>query len=515
MNKAIGIFKRSWFIWIILAVLLISLPLIKPGFFISDDGDWMVIRLSAFYQSLREGQFPVRFLGRLNHGYGYPVANFLYPGFLYLGSLIHVFGVPFPDVVKLLFILAITGTSFFLYFWLRYDVGRFAGTLGAISFVFAPYILFDVYKRGSIGEILAFFPVSAALYSIRSNRRWIFPLAIAFLVVSHNSLALLFLLYLSAYILFNGKRDYLVSMLVGFGMSVFFWFPALWERQYVAFDTLKIAESNQYFLRGQSLGLIGLPFLVACFFLFYRCKKQISKSAYFFLITFVLGIILALPVSSLIWTIPFFPSFIQFPYRMLAVAVISGVWLVGMSIHEYRTRRKTAYLPIVMIFLVLFSVHVIPLITSVVSVDRPETYFTTNEATTTVADEYMPRWVRNKPIHRASDRVEIHKGDATIAINFVSTQRYDVGIDAKDTSVVQLNSIYYPGWGATVDDVPVEIDYENDQGVMYIPIAKGKHRLVAEFRETIPRFIADCASVLFFGVYIATVTMWRKKKIKV
>lgn len=300
-------------------------------------------------------------------------------------------------------------------------------------------------------------------------------------------------------------------MLVGIGMSTFFWFPALWERQYVVFDALKIAESNQYFLRGQSLGLIGLPFLVSCFFLFYRRNKQIPKSTYFFLIMFVLSIILSLPLSSPIWTIDFFPSFIQFPYRMLSVAVVSGVWLVGMSIHENRIRRGIAYLPFALIFLVLSSIHVIPQISSVVSVDRPVTYYTTNEATTTVADEYMPRWVGNKPIHRASDRVEVHKGDATIAINFVSTQRYDVTIDAKDTSIVQLNTIYYPGWGAMVDDVPVAIDYANTQGVMYIPIAKGKHRVVAEFRETIPRFIADIVSVVFIGLYIASGIIWRKK----
>ena len=71
----------------VIAVSIVLLwPLFRHGFFITDDGDWMVIRLSAFYQSLADGQFPVRFLGRLYHNYGYPVSNFLYPGFLYVGS---------------------------------------------------------------------------------------------------------------------------------------------------------------------------------------------------------------------------------------------------------------------------------------------------------------------------------------------------------------------------------------------------------------------------------------------
>ena len=85
-------------IWVILIFVLgifIVSPLFRPGFIVTDDGNWMVIRLSAFYQSLRDGQFPVRFLGRLNFSYGYPVANFLYPGFMYIGSLLHAFGLSF------------------------------------------------------------------------------------------------------------------------------------------------------------------------------------------------------------------------------------------------------------------------------------------------------------------------------------------------------------------------------------------------------------------------------------
>ena len=93
MKKKSG--KVHYIVWILPLILIsifILFPLLKPGFIVSDDGDWMVIRLSAFFQSLREGQFPVRFLGRLNYNYGYPVANFMYPAFLYFGSLIHILG---------------------------------------------------------------------------------------------------------------------------------------------------------------------------------------------------------------------------------------------------------------------------------------------------------------------------------------------------------------------------------------------------------------------------------------
>src|SRR3990167_5400734 len=91
----------------------VILPLFRQGFFQSDDGEWMVIRFSAFHQALRDGQFPVRFLGRLNQEYGYPVANFLYPGFMYLAEIPKIIGFGFVDSVKIILIFSLFGSAIF------------------------------------------------------------------------------------------------------------------------------------------------------------------------------------------------------------------------------------------------------------------------------------------------------------------------------------------------------------------------------------------------------------------
>src|SRR3989304_8256280 len=91
----------------LLLALVITIPavigLIHQGFPLTDDGNWMVIRFSAFYEVLRSGEFPVRFLTRLNNGFGYPVSNFLYPLFMYLGAPVHALGISFVDTIKLIF----------------------------------------------------------------------------------------------------------------------------------------------------------------------------------------------------------------------------------------------------------------------------------------------------------------------------------------------------------------------------------------------------------------------------
>ena len=92
---------------ILTAISLIALwPFFKKGYFESHDGEWMVIRFTAFHQTLASGQFPVRFVDRLNNNYGYPVLNFLYPLPFYLAEIPKLLGFGFVDSIKSIFILS-------------------------------------------------------------------------------------------------------------------------------------------------------------------------------------------------------------------------------------------------------------------------------------------------------------------------------------------------------------------------------------------------------------------------
>ncbi|MDQ5901014.1 MAG: hypothetical protein QG600_592, partial [Patescibacteria group bacterium] len=140
-------------------VLVLSFPVIftflNSGFPRTDDGSWMIIRFSAFYEAVREGQFPVRWLSRLNNGFGYPVVNFLYPGFMYLGIPLKAIGFSFVETIKILFITSLLFSSLGMYFWLRTYAARLASLVGSILYHYLPYHLYDVTVRGSLGEVLA------------------------------------------------------------------------------------------------------------------------------------------------------------------------------------------------------------------------------------------------------------------------------------------------------------------------------------------------------------------------
>jgi len=186
---------------LLLAVSFIILfPIFKPGLLITDDGGWMVVRLSAFFQSFREGQFPVRFLGRLNQSYGYPVANFLYPGFMYIGSVLHALGLPFQAAVEAIIVGSVIIGGLFTFFWLRRQFSNTASIAGACVYIFMPYLLYDIFTRGSVGEVLAIGIMPVALFAVESKNKWLLAPAIAIVAISHNTLAAFFIPIVLGYI---------------------------------------------------------------------------------------------------------------------------------------------------------------------------------------------------------------------------------------------------------------------------------------------------------------------------
>jgi len=489
--------KKFSFLILIAAILVVCIPLFKPGFFVSDDGGWMIIRLSAFYQSFREGQFPVRFLGRLNFGYGYPVANFLYPGFMYIGSLIHAVGASFVDTVKIIFGGSmVIGTSF-TYLWLKKYFKAPASIVGSLGFIFAPYLLFDLYHRGSVGEVLAIAIAAIGLYSIKTNKRWLFGITVPFLILSHNSLSVLFLGLFAAYITLLGLwRQYIMAFGIGIGMAAFFWVPALYERKYVVFDSVTVANPAEYFVTLKNIALLGFSGIIAGILALFTKTKQ--KEIIFFLSLFGLLLFFVLPVSAVFWRIPILTHIIQFPYRLLSVSIFTGAWLTAYVANHYHKQ----FVWMVCVFVGVGVWNAMTTFRSIVYIHEPEGYYTTNEATTTVADEYMPKWVSIKPSVHAPSRLEFYTGKGTIREKRMSTQIIDVEITAAQESVMQINTVYYPGWGAMLDNEKVLLSYDNPQGVMRISVPAGRHHLVVAFRETISRFLADCVSLVSIVIYI-------------
>ena len=217
---------------------------------------------------------------------------------------------------------------------------------------------------------------------------------------------------------------------------------------------------------------------------------------------------MVLPVSGFFWQSALLAKSIQFPYRLLSLSLFIGCWFMAYGL-EY-TRLSIRYLLIV-IFMIVGIWFVVPALQKIQYTDVPDGYYVTNEATTTVADEYMPRWVSQKPTQHAYQKLIFYKGAGTFDVKKITTQSIHVIVHATQDSVIQINTLYYPGWGVTVDDAPVLIDYKNSQGLIRVVVPKGDHQLRAGFRETISRFLADNISLGFF-IWYGFVVLVKKKR---
>lgn len=499
--------KKKLFFTLFLVLLFLGIfPLFKPGFFQSDDAEWMIIRFSAFHQTLRSGQFPVRFLARLNHGYGYPVANFLYPGFMYIGEIIHILGFNFQDSIKIILGLSMVFSGIFSYFWLNRLFGFAASLIGSLFYLYTPYHFFDLYNRGSVGEVLALSIVPFIFWQIeRKNFFWL-TVGIAALVLSHNSLALLFLPIVIGYGLLRNLFpvfSFLFSIILGFGLSSFFWLPAVFELTFTNFSNIQVSNPLNYFSSFNLLGLSSIFVLILSSWLFLKSLflgriSLFGKFALFFLALGSISIFLATPISSSIWKFSLF-SFIQFPFRILSLLILSVSFLSGYVIQNISGVKR--YLMSIVLLLALFysaSFYFGPK----VFFNKQDSFYSTNEDTTTVQDEYMPRWVKIKPDGRFRNKVQIIQGEGSLSNVFHNSKKIEFDALILEGAVVRLNTIYYPGWRVLVNGKETDVDFANDLGVIEFFLAKGEHKVKVQFLETPFRMSADFVSLTSFILLI-------------
>lgn len=453
--------------------------LFHPGYFVSDDGEWMVIRFSSFYQEIRNGQFPVRFLHRLNDGYGYPVATFLYPGFMYVATIFKAIGFGFITSIKLVFLLSVVSAFVGSYFWLSRYFSRLSSIVGAAMYIYHPYFLWDIYKRGSVGEVLVLGIAPFLLYFLDRDR-WVFASILgAFSLISHNTLALfIFPLSIVYYSISHYKK--IESLIVikklcfyvffSLGISSFFWVPAVRELKLTIFDTVVVSDWRDFFVRDIALaGWLSVIIFCASGSILFHSNKKHFRLVLFMMGLFTIGVFLASPFSSYLWSDWLLGRIVQFPFRFLSVVIITTSFLAAYIAQIFLEKRK-----------IIFSIIAVSVVVLVnVSWAKPsnykqvdDAYYQTNEATTTVQNEYMPVWVRTEPSQHAS-----------------------VPMERLDENTVQINTIYWPGYEASINNRKTPIDYSNAQGLMRVTTTADTHDVSVRFRETPFRLIADFISL--------------------
>lgn len=505
MNK-----KTKQISWWLVAAVVISLvviwPLFRRGFWESDDGEWMVIRFSAFHESLRNGHVPVRWVERLNHGYGYPVMNFLYPLPFYLAELPYLAGFDVAESIKIVFggsvVLSAVGMFLFARKW-----GNIAAFVSTAVYLFAPYRMFLLYTRGSLGESVALasvpfvFLFAERLVKSRSLNDVIgLGLSYAALIMSHNVIALLFTPVLILYMLTKLRKEpsnipyVLHALLLGLSLSAFFWFPALWDLQYTRAGGIRVSEYADYFLNTRQLASMLGPAAIV-FVSIAAIKRQ-----WFFAALAATAAFLMHPVSSpLLAAVPLIEK-IQFPWRMATVWVFSAATCAGIAMKKSRFLESRAGAAAFLGALVLL-VTALPQTANVRFVEREEGFYTTNDDTTTVKNEFTPKWVTEDPGNKPEGRMMIFatEGSYQILRQEFRTARYDLQIRLHENAKIRFNTHYFPGWKVYVDDERIALNPGDTGGLIEFAISPGQDKLrdvKVVFERTPVRKTAETVSLL-------------------
>ncbi|MEK7092150.1 MAG: 6-pyruvoyl-tetrahydropterin synthase-related protein [Patescibacteria group bacterium] len=441
-----------------IAILVLSFfavfSLTSSGYFPMHD-DTQPSRVYQMQKSLSEGQFPVRWVGDLGYGYGYPIFNFYAPLPYYIGAVFSFFTVDVIFATKLMIIVGMLLSGFAMYLLGAEVFGKYAGLTTAVAYVYAPYHAVDLYVRGDVSEFWAYAFVPLVFYSLwkifHTQKRFFILLgsiSYAGLILSHNLSALMvspfiivFLLVLS-FLPRGVKKKIIVRKMIiafvgGLILSAFYWVPVFFEMQYTNvlsqlgggadfrnhFACLSQLWNSPWGFGGSIPGCIdGLSFkigkihllisVISIFLSLLLILRRMSDLAFvlnpkgilflFSAISFLLSIFLMLDWSRPIWE--YFPTmaFFQYPWRFLFLvsffsSLLIGffVWLVGKSILE------TFHSPQLIFGLFAISVTGLVFVSNyalfqpqTMQVKSPQDY--TSESAlkwniSKISDEYLPR----------------------------------------------------------------------------------------------------------------------------
>lgn len=511
---------KKYFALITIISVIAILPFLKKGFYQSHDGEWMIIRFTAFHQTLRAGNIPVRFTDRLNDNYGYPVLNFLYPLPFYLSEVPKLLGFNFVESIKIIFAVSTLFSSLAMFWALSRKYSLEASFAGGILYLFIPYRFVDIYVRGSIGENLSFSIIPlilGSIFCIANNKKIYYPVLsffIVLLVLSHNVIAALFLPILLVIAFLCIKKDFkniLIAFVLGILSSSFFWLPALYDLHFVRLSRISVSNIGDHLVPlsrllipswgygptpiGQGafspqIGIVAFAVIFASLYLRFRYKyKNIIVD--FLILIFFISIFLMTRYSSYFWKVIPFVSVIQFPWRLLSVIVFSASYLVAIVIDENKQKWILASL------IVLASILSTVLYIKPASfIDMPDSYYATNEDTTTVRDEYMPLWSKEKPASRADQKIIVNSNNAAILNLNIKPNHYKFTVKSRDNIDIIVNTIYFPGWQVLANGHKTNINYQNQFGLITFKLPKGNYDVIIQYTRTPVHLLSELISLL-------------------
>jgi hypothetical protein len=380
----------GWLLALVVALVACAPMLAQAGLPNSHDLPYHAFRVGEMNRSWSNAVFFPRWAEGTYYGYGSPLWHFYASMSYYITSVLMQFlGVTALEALRLLIGLSFVLMSTGMYGFLNGQVGRVAGILGAVAYVYSPYALYTVpYVRGAYPELLALgvfawgmWRMGAVLKNPSGMNLAGATLCQYALLISHNLMGAVLSALTFGWVLWQGVailitlrgnwralRAPLVGIIawsLGVGCAAYFWLPVLLETDTVYLENLAgvaLLDYHNFFVPLGALfapmplndlgalnslrlvtvfglahwalaavGLVGVAYFIARAVRDGRRDDRILRQGVFFAIAGAAFVFLITPQSAFLWDgIPYL-RFIQFPWRLLGGVAFSFAFLVGMN----------------------------------------------------------------------------------------------------------------------------------------------------------------------------------------
>jgi len=530
---------------IILISSIFSLPLLSPGFIQGHDSFVLLANAAALIESLRDGQFPPRWAGDLNFGYGSPIFIIYYPLGGYLISIMHFLGLGLERSYEIILTFSFIFAPVFFYLFAKQLFEKNIAFVSSIFYAMSPYLFLDIYVRTHIGESLALALIPLVLFYLEKNfKRFSLTNVIlggvvyALLILSHGIIGLIFSAVFILYIFLKSPLNIknlslnFSPLILGLILSAYFWFPSFIESRHI--NSLLFLGN---FYKGHFISLqntiysswgfgsninepggispqIGpIHFSVALLSLLLVIKKINRKIILFWFTLFLLSIFFSTSLSNVFWEKFHTLQRIQFPWRFMSLAAFGSAILSGYVVSYFRTKKLQIF---IIILLLALS---IPMARIGRSESFSENLYFNYYGSGAFHNEATTVWVAGDFYKFPKKRIEIIGGNGEIKNLNKKSNIHTFEANGKSSLQILDNTTYFPGWRVEVDGakVPIQFQDPNHRGLITFDVPKGRHIVKVAFGESPIRLLSDIISLLGFFLLIAIILFkeWLGKFLKI
>ncbi len=547
--------KDPYLLVVMVIALALSWSVFVPGIFSTHD-NINILRIEGMTECLKDLQIPCRVAPNLGLGYGTPVFNYLAPLPFYIGGVVNLLLQNSALALRVLFLIPILGAAFYMYrlgelIWKNTN----AGLLSAVFYISAPFMAMTLFVRGSLGEGWMMMLVPACLYYILKlaektsvKNSLILSIFIALLLLSHLfSLVVFILLGVFSLLLLLQKKDLRflkfigVSFFIGILIPCFYLVPAILETDLVHFETI-MSGSNTYpeqfkglkkLLIDRSWGYgvptreipglqqdqlsyqVGLlPLLLALItFVWVLIKNGRSKLiALFLLVSFFISLFLITSRSQFIWANLQPLHFLQFPWRFLSIVIFSLSLLAG-GVVAFIRGNKMNFIPWLIILITLglniFYFKPVEFLDAPITQDQKIQW----QKVYPHAMDYLPKHTYKNPLESPRQPYEVIFGESQITNFKQSSDLVKFNAKTDGFTIIRISKFYFDGWKIFVDGKEIEVNPNNELGLITFALDPGAHQVEIKLTNTVTRNLANGLSIFGLALlFVLSLTQFKKTR---